>query len=373
MSGATIALAPDAPFRRLVGVGGIGTGMFLAVDGDRTIGRTESRAGRLLDVRDYCKLHTVTHHVAVLLGARPSGDPFHVAPVGVVGGDDAGERMRSEMRAVGMDVAGVRTVRDRPTLFSVCFQYPNGDGGNVTTSDSAAAALSADDVDGAADLLGPSTIALAQPEVPLEARMRLLELGGDRGALRVASFLSGELEEARASGAFGLVDLVALNRHEAETIAGGDLDTDDPGRLLEACASAVGASGRRVRVVVTAGEAGAYATEGGRWAHRPAPTVDVVSTAGCGDALLAGVLAGTAAGLPLIGGGNAFDDALSLGVLLASLNAASPHTIHPHADAEAVRELAAASGIEVGGALARALGAAPRSTSSIQRNGSVVR
>jgi ribokinase len=351
MSSAAIALPADAPFRRLVGVGGIGTGMFLAVEGDRTIGRTESRAARLLDVRDYCKLHTVAHHIAVLLHAGPRGEPFHVVPVGVVGADDAGHRMVAEMRAVGMDVARVRTTPDRPTLFSVCFQYPNGEGGNLTTGDSAAAALSADDVHAAADLLDERTIALAQPEVPLDPRRRFLETAGDRGAFRAASFTSMELEEARAEGLFALVDLVALNAHEAEAVAGAELDPAHAGAFLRRCADAF--AGDRTRVVVTAGAAGAYAIEGDRWIHRPAPAVDVVSTAGCGDALLAGVLVGLAVGAPLIGERDArADDALTLGVVLASLNATSPHTIRPGATLAAVRDLAAGSGIAFGGALA---------------------
>jgi sugar/nucleoside kinase (ribokinase family) len=327
--------------------------MFLAVDGDRTIGRTESRSARLLDVRDYCKLHTVEHHVAVLLGARPGGRPFHVVAVGVVGADGAGDRIVAEMAAAGIDVERVRTDVERPTLLSVCFQYPDGDGGNLTTADSAAAVLSVDDIDVAARLLDDRAIALAQPEVPLEARRRLLEAAVDRGAFRAASFTSNELDGARAEGLFGLVDLVALNAHEAATVAGAELDPADPEPSLRRCADAFGDG---ARVVVTVGAAGAYAIDGERWIHCTAPAVDVVSTAGCGDALLAGVLAGVAAGAPLVGSGDGVaDDALSLGVVLASLNATSPHTIHPAATLDRVRELAARSGIAFGGALASAV------------------
>jgi ribokinase len=345
-----IRLPADAPFRRLVGVGGIGTGMFLAVEGDDTIGRTESRAARLVDVRDYCKLHTVAHHVAVLLGASPSGDPFHVVPIGAVGGDDAGERLVDELASAGMDVGRVRIVAGRPTLFSVCFQYPDGEGGNLTTADSAASTLSDGEVEDAAGLLDGRTIALAQPEVPLASRRRLLELGGERGALRAASFTSLELDAARATGMFGLVDLVALNEHEAATIAGAALESSDPAPLLRRCAEAFGAR--------------AYAIEGDRWGHRPAPAVDVVSTAGCGDALLAGALVGLAAGAPLLGRATtpAIDDALGLGVLLASLNATSPHTIHPAATAGAVAALAGRAGLAFDGALARVFAEAPTAT-----------
>jgi ribokinase len=355
---AAIRLPPGAAYRRLVGVGGIGTGMFLAVEGDRTIGRSESRAAHVLDVRDYCKLHTVSHHVAVLLGARTSGDPFGVVPVGVVGDDDAGRRMLAEMAEAGMSVGRVRIAHDRPTLFSVCFRYPDGDGGNLTSAGSAAAALSDADVDEATDLLGPDVIALAQPEVPLEPRRRFLRLAGERGALRAASFLSLELDEARSTGMTDLVDVLALNEHEASTIAEMTLDPDDPGPFLRRCADALGRHGRRLRLAVTAGEAGAFGLEGERFGHRPAPRVDVANTAGCGDALLAGVLVALAAGAPFLGSEEALDDAIGFGVVLASLNAASPHTIHPAATLDVVVDLARRHGMRFGGALAAAVGAA---------------
>jgi sugar/nucleoside kinase (ribokinase family) len=353
----TIALTTDAPYRRLVGVGGIGSGMFLAVEGERTIGRTESRPARLIDVRDYCKLHTVAHHVATLLGAAPSGRPFHVVPVGIVGPDDAGTRLVAEMTAAGIDVGHVRTHHDRPTLFSVCFQYPDGDGGNITTSDSAASALSDESVEDVAHLLDERTIALAQPEVPLGPRRRLLELAGERGSLRAASFTSLELEEARETGMFGALDLVALNVGEAAAIVRGHFDPSDAGASLRTLRDASGMRDGCTRMVVTAGEVGAYAIEGDRWRHRPAPRVDVVTTAGSGDALLAGVLAALAAGVPFVGEADspAVDDAIGLGVLLASLNATSPHTIHPGATLGAMRELARQSGIAFAGRLADVL------------------
>jgi sugar/nucleoside kinase (ribokinase family) len=361
VSGAALRAPADAPYRRLVGVGGIGTGLFLAVEGDRTIGRVESRAARLMNGRDSCKLHTVAHHVSVLLGARAAGDPFHVVPVGVVGDDDAGRRVVDEMRDAGMDVRRVRTIGDRPTLFSVCFQYPNGDGGNLTTSDSAAAALSDADVEEAARLLDAEAIALAQPEVPLGPRRRFLRLAGERGALRAASFTSLELDEASATGMLRLLDVLALNEDEASRIAGAEPDPNEPGPFLRRCLDAIGGQARRLRLVVTAGERGAYAIEDGRSAHRAAPRVEVASTAGCGDALLAGVLVGLAVGAPFLGDRPAaagrLDDALGLGVALASLNATSPHTIHPSATADVLLAFARSSGFEPGGALADALAA----------------
>ena len=339
-----IRLGPDAPFRRLVGVGGIGSGMFLTLEGDHTLGRNESRPAHLLDVRDYCKLHIVAHHVAVLLGAEPSGAPFHVVPIGNVGADETGRLLVDEMIAAGMDTAHVKEVGGSPTLFSVCFQYPDGSGGNITTADSAAATLTESDVDRAAPLLDARTIVLAAPEVGLGPRGRLLEIATERGAFRLASLTSVEVEDARASGLLGLVDLLALNEDEAAILAGRELDPDEPQPCLDALAEALGAE---MRIVVTVGARGAFALEGGRWEHRRAPGVEVRSTAGAGDALLGGVLAGLAAGVPLVGDGDesSLGSALDLGVALAALSVTSPHTIHPAADLDAVLTFAEDSGL----------------------------
>ena len=325
----TIHLGPEAPFRRLVGVGGSGSGMFLALEGDRTLGRNESRPAHLLDVRDYCKLHIIAHHVAVLLGAEPSGLPFHVVPVGKVGADETGRRLVAEMLAAGIDTTCVEEVEGSPTLFSVCFQYPDGSGGNLTTADSAAATLDETDVEAIAPLLDAKTIALAAPEVGLGPRRRLLELASEHGAFRVASMTSAEVEEERASGVLGLVDLLALNEDEAAILAGRTLDPANPSPFLGAVAGTLDVG----RIVVTAGAHGAFAFEDGRWAHRRPPNVEVRSTAGAGDALLGGVLAALAAGVPLIADAEgALASALDLGVALATLSVTSPHTIHPDAD-----------------------------------------
>ena len=197
--------------------------MFMALEGNHTLGRNESRPARLLDYRDYCKLHIISHFVSVLAGARAAGRPFHVLPIGNVGADVAGDRLRAEMAAAGMDMRFVSRVPDKSTLFSVCFLYPAGSGGNITTSDAAPASLTAGDIGRAEPVLrkyGRRAIALAAPEVPLSLRRHLLELGTQAGAFRVASFTPGEIGEAMASGMLRVADLVSLNEDEAVAIAG---------------------------------------------------------------------------------------------------------------------------------------------------------
>ena len=358
MAAGTLRLDADCPYRALVGVGGIGSGMFFTLEGDHTLGRNESRPARLRDVRDYCKLHIIAHYVAGLLGADPSGEPFHVAAVGKVGDDELGRRLRAEMAAAGVDVRHVEAVEDKPTLRGVCFQYPDGSGGNITMTDSAAAALSAEDIDRAEPLLsahGGRCIALAAPEAPLEARDRLLTVATRHGAFRAAGFTSAEIAQARSLGMFSRIDLLAVNEDEAGAIAGRDFAPDDPQPVLDACAGVLTAGRPGVRIIVTAGAQGAYGFADGRWGRCPAVEVPVASTAGAGDALLAGVLAALACGLPLLDPGPSpgslrdrpLAGALGLGVLLAGLSVTSPHTIHPDANLHALLVFAEERGITV--------------------------
>jgi sugar/nucleoside kinase (ribokinase family) len=356
------SLHSHSSFRRLVGVGGIGSGILFALEGDHDLGRNESRPARLLDVRDYCKLHIVTHYLAALVGAGQSENSFQVLPVGKVGSDGAGRRLLKEMTEAGLDTRYVEEVEGRPTLFSVCYQYPDRTGGNITTTGSAASLLTPADVDRIVPLLeagGGRSIALAVPEVPLEIRAHLLKLATTHQCFRVASFTSAEIAEAQALNLFSMVDLLALNEDEAGRFVGQPFDAAEPHSFLEQCAAVLTASRPHIQVVVSAGKEGAFAFQDGRWAHSPALPVEVASTAGAGDALLAGTLAALIAGAPLVSHTpRARDDsrrvvasALDFGVLLASYSATSPHAIHPRADLDAVLDFAAGRGVTFAGSL----------------------
>ena len=355
-----LRLPSGAPFRRLVGVGGIGAGMFFALEGNHDLGRNESRPGRLLDVRDYCKLHIVAQYPTVLLGAREDHGPFHVVPVGKVGIDEIGLRLRAEMERAGMDVRFVDALPGRPTLLSVCFQYPDGSGANVTTVDSAAALVGERDVDLVERWLSPTAIALAVPEVPLPVRRHLLRRATERGALRVASFTTAEIEEARETGFLSLVDLLSVNEDEAAALVGAPFPDGPPEAFLRRLSIAVTALRAGVRLVVTAGARGAFAFDRA-WTHVPALPVTVVSTAGAGDALLGGILTGLAAGLPFVApgkpdpAGRPLSSAFELGALVAGFKVTSPHTIPPDLSLDAVITFAREHGVALGERLERLL------------------
>jgi sugar/nucleoside kinase (ribokinase family) len=357
-----LRLGSDAPYRRLVGVGGIGAGIFFALEGNHDLGRNESRPGRLLDVRDYCKLHIVAQYPTVLLGAREDQGPFHVVPLGKVGIDEVGLRLRAEMERAGMDVRFVDAVPGRPTLLSVCFQYPDGSGGNVTSVDSAASLVGERDVDAVERWLSPNAIALAVPEVPLPVRWHLMRRATEKGALRVASLTTAEIPQALATGFLSVVDLLSLNQDEAAALVGEPLAPEAPEPVLRRLAHRALAAHAGMRLIVTAGARGAFAFDGS-WTYVPALPIRVVSSAGAGDALLGGVLSGLAAGLPFAGtaahratlASRPLASAVDLGALVAAFKLTSPHTIPPDLSLDAVLDFARDNGVTFGEGLRRLL------------------
>ena len=332
-------------YRKLIGVGGIGSGLFFALEGNHDLGRNESRAASLIDMRDYCKLHIVIHYLAVLLERE-----FHIVPVAHVGNDSTGLRLIEEMNAVAIDTSHVLISNECPTLLSVCYQYPDGSGGNITASNSAATLLTSQDIDQTESLLeeySGQCIALALPEVALDLRHHLLKLATRYNALRVTAFTSAEMLEARRTGILEHVDLLFLNQDEAATMIDDVFDPSDPDRFLNRCAETLRAIQPDIQIVVTAGAHGAYGILNEEWIHSPACKVNFASTAGAGDALIAGTLAGLISGSPLVqqpSDPNCIQSALDFGVLLGSYSTTSPHTIHPDTDLNALLSFARDAG-----------------------------
>ena len=317
-------------YRALIGTGGIGCGVFFALNGNHTLGREESRSGRFLDRRDYCKLHIVAHYVQALMGPD-----FRTLPLGMVGDDEQGRGLLTEMDQAGLETRYVRTVPGRSTLYCVCFVYPDGGGGNLTVDDSACSEVDPAFIRGAEpDIAAASQagITLAVPEVPLAARVELLELGTRYGCLRAASFTSGEIPAARDSGVMAKVDLLAINTDEAAALAGVTPDQPVAG-VVEAAVASVRQINPSLQVSITAGTHGSWVWDGGGLTHAPAHEVEVAGAAGAGDAHFAGILVGMASGLSLA-------QAQQLGALVAALSVTSPHTLNKDIDRESLRALA---------------------------------
>lgn len=329
----------------LVGTGGVGTGIFFDLCGNETLGRTESRAGNLADRRDYCKLHIICHYVKRLLA-----DSLLVVPIGCVGDDPSGQSVLDEMQHAGLDLRYMRKVNAAPTLFSVCFTYPDGDGGNMTSATSASAMLTTADVRRAEPLFRQYQgrgIALAAPEVPLSTRAELLDLATQYGFLRVASFVSSELTQVADSQLLRSVDLVALNLHEASVLC--SLDEATPAEKVgEAISGLIRRTKPDLQAIITAGSSGSWIATSTSLTHTPVTSVDTRSTAGAGDAHLAGAIVGLVAGLDL-------GLANQLATTVSRLAVTSPHTIHPDLDAAMVEGALAELNLPLSDAVMNAL------------------
>jgi ribokinase len=317
-----------------IGVGGIGSGSFFALSGNHTLGREESRGGRFLDRKDYCKLHIIAHYVRTLLGPN-----FAAMPVGRVGDDEPGRRLYEEMREAGLDMRYVDVAPGDQTLFSFCFIYPDGSGGNMTTDDSACSKVDADfvaRVEPEFARFADRGIALAAPEVPLEARRKLLEMATRHRFFRVAGFTSEEIGEAIESGMLSFVDLLAINIDEALAVLGRQpADLSREKAVKEAIARLCNVNPQML-VSITAGSDGSWSWDGTSINHAPVYQAQVQCTAGAGDAHLSGMIAGLAAGLPLA-------ESQSLGALVGAMSVTSPHTINKDIRRDTLREFTLSS------------------------------
>jgi len=123
------------------------------------------------------------------------------------------------------------------------------------------------------------------------------------------------------------VQLLKVNQREAAVLSGLKVDT-----AAEACLAALALHLAGVRqVVVSLGGVGVcWCDADGQTGHRPARAVAVVNTSGAGDALLAGLVLGCAAGLPLA-------QAVQGAMACAEITLASPHANSPHLSLAALR------------------------------------
>jgi ribokinase len=327
-------------YKALIGTGGIGSGTFFALKGNHTLGREESRPGRFLDRRDYCKQHIIEHYIQTLLGK-----PFRTVAVGKVGDDEAGRRLIDEMREAGLSLEHVEEVPGEQTLYSICLVYPDGAGGNLTVSDSASETVDAGFVrrsEGEFARYAGVGLTLAAPEVPLEARAELLRLGRQYRFFNTASLTSTELRAAstgasptdgkHARDMLKSVDLLAINIDEAATLAG--VPADGPREaIVRAAIEALRLLQPDIQCSITAGKDGSWTWDRQSLVFVPAFRVEVASTAGAGDSFLGGLVVGITAGLTL-------GESQHLATLIAGLKVTSVHTIHKGVDRESLRTFA---------------------------------
>jgi len=323
-------------YKAMIGVGGIGSGMFFLLNGDHTLGREESRSGRLENRKDYCKLHIISHYVKTLLGKD-----FSVIPIGKVGKDEIGIKLLAEIDEAGLETDFINSDETKPTLFSFCFIYPDNSGGNITTDDSASSSVSIMDVkkaQGEFKKYSGNGVSLAVPEVPLEAREQLLRLGTEYGFFRAASFTSEEMNDVLNSGILKKVDLLSLNLHEAASAIKIKPELSKPEDLVKISIKTFCSINPDIKICITHGKSGSWVWDGSEITHFPSLDVNAVCTAGAGDAYFSGIIAGLTSGLTL-------KESQQLGTLTGSASVTSPHTINKEMNRKMLNNLLKQSSI----------------------------
>jgi len=331
----TTSITNELKYDHLIGTGGIGSGIFFSFHDSHTLGRNESRLAKLESFKDYCKQHIILHYISVLLGSGKGS--FKTFPIGAVGKDEMGRQLIDMMGMTGMDTTFVSVNETKRTMFSVCYQYPDFSGGNITTENSACSEVSENDIvrffkDYREN--GKKALILAAPEVPMEPRIKLLEIGRKNKSCNIACVLSSEVTEFHEMGGFRFTDILAINSDEVMTIAGQSAQSDFRKIFLK-CVDTLMKENNSLTILATDGKNGCYCYLNGQVEFTPALKTKTVSTAGAGDAFLSGTMIGLCYGLPFLRGFDVenlvslpLSTAVEFGTLLASMTVTSPDTIH---------------------------------------------
>jgi len=334
----------NAPlFNFVAGTGGIGAGRLFELDGDHTLGRSESRLARFTEYRDYCKLHIIFHYIAVFLRGK-----IPVYAIGHVGADEEGRALRAEMEKAGINVLHVTEDANNPTMYSVCGQYPGGEGFNITANNSACQTVGTEDVDRFFNDHGAAGhgIVVAAPEVPMNTRLHLLRKGKEKECFNAVAVPSGEVLEFTERGGVALTDLIALNQEEAQAFASlSEKDTDPKGpptdteeEKLDRCVNYLQSINPEITVIITLGAKGALVRYKDHSHRSEAIDIPVINTAGAGDCFLGTIVAAKARGMDIF-------SAMDIGIAASNRKVGCKDTIDFSISLESLEKFAREHGI----------------------------
>lgn len=219
-------------------------------------------------------------------------------PIGILGEDEAGRRMRALFADEGASVDGLLTVPDRPTTRKT----------RIVAHSQQMVRADREDRSLISEAIERQILALYLAALPSADAVILSDY--DKGLLTPA-LLQSAIRAARAAGKpicldpkirhfshYRLVDVVTPNQLEAERASG--IEITDPASLLQAAS--------RIRdlldcrhVLITRGELGMSLFDaGGTISHIPTTAREVYDVTGAGDTVIATLTLALAAGAPLL-------------------------------------------------------------------------
>jgi len=207
-----------------------------------------------------------------------------VCMAGCVGNDDYGAVILSELKAAGVKTDKIRIIDNTASGMSVAIVNAEGEYGAVVVS-----AANKHLADRIPVLCDDTQIVLLQNEIPETVNIQTARRAKAQKCLVIlnaAPFrpLGPELAE--------YVDVIIVNRTEAGDMLGLNSEKLPAETELLAGLSQAGFTD----ILLTAGENGVYACQGGSLQHYPAPKITLLSAHGAGDAFAGGLAAGLLAG-----------------------------------------------------------------------------
>lgn len=198
--------------------------------------------------------------------------------IGEVGKDNSGQMMLDEMKANGIDVAGIRENDQVGTGTASILLDENGQN-SILIYGGANQQLSPTDVEAAKDKITAADFVVAQFETPQAATLRAFQLAKANG---VTTILNPAPAQKIDPEVLKLTDLIIPNETESAELT-GVIITDETSMLISAAKFAQ--MGVR-NLIITVGAKGAfYCTQDG-YSFIPAFKVNAVDTTAAGDTFI---------------------------------------------------------------------------------------
>lgn len=229
--------------------------------------------------------------------------------LGCVGDDAFGDRLLSFQENEGVDITGVRRLKNIATGTAFITVAENSENSIIVVS-GANAEWGEDVLD---DLvIEEGDIILAQFEISDDAIYSAFKRGKERGALTI---LNPAPIRAVDPTIRKCTDLLVVNEHEMAELSGSEVNVEDDASL-ECAAERLGKDGY-CTVIATLGSKGAFLWDAGKMHRVSARPVIAVDTTGAGDTFIGGLAAGLLSGMDLI-------QAAAFGNLAASISVTRP-------------------------------------------------
>jgi len=232
--------------------------------------------------------------------AREGG---RVSMIGCVGNDAHGQALRTALAQDGIDTGALRNDDGEPTGTALILVEDSGQN-RIVMIPGANARVEIDEAALRKQLQGAAFL-VAQFETPMDQVARAIGVAHGAGC---KVLLNPSPVQPIAEPLWPRIDTLVVNEIEAQALCGQAADNPQEAALAGQALRAKGIA----RVVVTLGARGAVAVDADGARHHPAPKVKAVDTTAAGDTFL-GALA------VALGEGQAFDEAVRLGIRAAAL------------------------------------------------------